>query len=142
MITRLYISKLIGAGTKGNPITWTDATGPWRPAWYGILSASPPLDGHCIEAKRYRFWIGQLATTDEDHTLLVADPRIRYIPRELLSTTLANLTVPQRNAIIEVCTWLGVPTNIWDKTNTRVADLLFYIMGRATWHPISQAADA
>lgn len=130
---RLYISKLTGDGL-------TPETA-YSPAWREVIGNDILQISQTLEMERYFFWLGQLDTSEAQHTLLLADPRIRYISQTLMATLLVDLTTPQRNAILEVYTWLGFPVNIWNINNTKVADVIFYIMGRAAWHPIAQAAD-
>jgi len=130
----LYISKLIGDGV-------TPETA-FRPAWLDILPDHSLVTGQTIESSRYFFWLGQIDTDATQHAAFLADARIRFIPQSLLSSKISTLTANQKTAIAEVYTWLGFPVNIWDFNNARVADILFYIMGRAAWHPIRQAADA
>lgn len=135
MTVRIYISKLIGDGTS--------VPNAFRPAWQEILSRPYPAQiGQITESARYGFWLGMLDTDDTQHAALIADNRVRFIPQALLSTTLQNLTAAQRTAALEVYTFLGFDPTIWNQTNAHVADILFYLMGRAAWDPISQAADA
>lgn len=134
MAVRLYLSRLIGDGLTPDTA--------FRPAWREVIGDNIRSTGQIIESERRNFWIGQLDTSDAEHAQLQADPRVRFVSQPLLATALADLTPPQRNAVLEVVTWLGLPTNIWNTTNARVADVLFYIVGRAAWHPIRQAEEA
>lgn len=133
-MVRLYISKLNGDGSEANP---------YRAAWWDILGGNiPERHGQTVESNRYYFWIGQLDTDDAQHSALMADTMVRSISQSLLTTTIANLTQNQRDAVVEIYSWLGFPINIWNQNNAKVSDILFYVMGKACWHPISQAADA
>jgi hypothetical protein len=132
MAQRLYITKLIGDGLS----PWTR----YRPSWFDVIGETHSVTSGCIEFVRYMFWIGIIDTTDTEHALMIATPTIRYIPQTVIGTTIANLTAPQLAAVQEVLTYLGFPANIWSSANARVADVLFYIMGRATWNPVSQAS--
>lgn len=106
-----------------------------------IHMKAPPLIGNAIDSERHNFWIGQLDTDDAQHVALIADSSVRYVSQSLLSSTIQSLTQNQRDAIIEVFTWLGFPTDIFSG-NAKVKDVMFYLVGRICWHPVRQAAEA
>jgi hypothetical protein len=131
---RLYLCKVIGDGI-------TPETS-FRPVWLEVIDPTGIARiGQTMDTQRYKFWIGVLDTDDTQHLALVTDPRVRYISPDLMATTISNLTADQKTAILEVFAWLGFPTNIFSN-NARVADVVFYMIGRAAWRIVKQAADA
>lgn len=133
MTERVYLAKLIGDGLSVNTA--------FRPAWIDLLDPPPVQIGQTIDSERYNFWIGQLDTSSAQHTILLVDNRIRYVPQALMAARLSELTQNQRDALIELYTWLGLPIDTFANT-AMVKEVLFNLVGHICWHPIRQAVTA
>lgn len=124
---RIYLSKLDGDGTAGNP---------YRPAWWSIVEPGTVARHGVIESRRYHFWIGQIDTDTAQHAALIADSRVRWLNDAALGLTWAELSQQQRDKAAEIVTWLGFEPRavsaVFTSTAT-VRDLVHWLLGKACW---------
>lgn len=135
MAIRLYISKL-EVTTLTDPDGTTFPSG--KPSW--LLTVPMAKQVSAAIDLRHGFWIGQLNTTSAEHTALLADNKVRYIPQLFMGRRLSALTTDQYNQLAAITNFVGIPLSDFAGT-ARVRLVLKAITGQACWQPIQLAID-
>ena len=127
-MNRIYLSTIVGDGVE-------ETNTPWMAAWRAVIGNKTAHGATGDAESNHALAVHTVDTDTAEHNALVADNRIRYVPKAILHTKYADLTQGQQDAIMEIVSRFDYNPAIFT-SEVRVVDILIYLNGWVNWSAI------